>query len=55
MADEIATAPNAITKFGEFNTADNTAPTLASAEANAVQTMFLGIGDNPSIRTSSTY
>ena len=55
MADEIAIAPNAITKFGESNTADITAPTPASAETNAVQTRFLGIGYNLSIRASSTH
>jgi hypothetical protein len=47
MADEIATAPNAITKSDAPTNAEMTAPAPASAEISAVQTMFLGIGNTP--------
>jgi hypothetical protein len=47
MANEIAVAPNAITKSDAPNTAEIIEPTTASAEINAVQTMFLGIDYAP--------
>jgi hypothetical protein len=47
MANEIDSAPNAITKFDAPTNAEITAPVPASAEISAVQTMFLGIGQTP--------
>jgi hypothetical protein len=47
MANETATAPNAITKSDAPTNAEITAPPPASAEISAVQTMFLGIGQTP--------